>query len=147
MKKIIYLLSFIVLGIFASCERDSANIEFLNTINIDGKWEVTAHNDTMAISAPFTVQTTSSKNSTLNDSLIIKDSKDEFWSFQVTAALNEEFGTFETELSPNEVCEERIGVKIFNGKIINNDSIYFEIQFEDDVKPYESTYILKGHRK
>lgn len=147
MKKIIYLLGFIVLSAFASCERETLNNDFLNTVNANGSWEITAHNDSMVISSPFTVQTLVSKNSNGLDSLVIKDSDNGFWNFQVKAAVNSKFGTFETELSTCEICEERIGIIVTNGKIINNDSIYFEIQFEDDVNPYENTYKLMGHRK
>ena len=38
------------------------------------------------------------------------------------------------------------GIKVFNGKIIDSDSIYLEIQFEDDETPYGNTYQLKGYR-
>ena len=33
-----------------------------------------------------------------------------------------------------------------NGKILGSDSIYLEIQFEDDVTPYQNTYQIKGRR-
>ena len=151
MKKIIYLLAFIALGMIASCEQETNNSslpDFQNTtnVNITGKWEVTAHNDSIPVFGPFTLLTIANPESE-NDSITILDSEVKFWKFQVKAAVNEIDGTFETDLSNCEVSEEGIGIKIANGKILDSDSIYFEIQFEDDVKPYESTYILKGHRK
>ena len=69
-----------------------------------------------------------------------------FWKFQVKAAVSKQEGTFETELSNCELSEENIGIKIANGKIVDSDSIYFEIKFEDDETPYGNTYRLKGHR-
>ena len=60
--------------------------------------------------------------------------------------MEKENGTFQTKLSKCEVSEKGIGIKISNGQIVNPDSIYFEIQFEDDETPYGNTYVLKGHR-
>ncbi|HCY00507.1 MAG TPA: hypothetical protein DG754_10240, partial [Bacteroidales bacterium] len=85
-------------------------------------------------------------NETGGDSITVKDSEIKFWKFQVKANANDQNGTFETDLSNCEVSEVSIGVKINNGKILNTDSIYFEIQFEDDETPYGNVYILKGAR-
>ena len=150
MKKIIYFLAFVALAMFASCEQETNNSslpDFQNTtnVNITGKWEVTAHNDSIPVFGPFTLLTVSNPESE-NDSITILDSEVKFWKFQVKAAVNEIDGTFETNLSNCEVSEEGIGIKIANGKIVDIDSIYFEIQFEDDETPYGNTYHLKGHR-
>ncbi len=148
MKKLIYLLGFVALGMIISCEKETENAslpEGANSINVTGQWEVTAHNDSVAIFGPFTVLTVSDP-ATQNDSITIQDSEVKFWKFQVKAAVNEKDGTFETKLSTCELCEEGIGIKISNGKIVDSDSIYFEIQFEDDETPYGNTYRLKGHR-
>lgn len=148
MKKIIYLLGFVVLTMMASCEQEINNNlipEVSNTsdVNVVGKWEVIAHNDSVPVFGPFTLLTVNNSN---NDSITIQDSEVKFWKFQVKAAVNEKEGTFETNLSNCEVSEEGIGIKIANGKIVDSDSIYFEIQFEDDETPYGNTYRLKGHR-
>ena len=150
MKKFIYLLAFVALAIFASCEQEINNSslpDFQNTtnVNITGKWEVTAHNDSIPVFGPFTLLTVTNPDNE-NDSITILDSEVKFWRFQVKAAVNEIDGTFETDLSNCEVSEEGIGIKIANGKIVDSDSIYFEIQFEDDETPYGNTYHLKGHR-
>lgn len=154
MKKFIYLLAFVALGILASCERDTENTELSDvsnsindvaTVNVTGKWEVTAHNDSTAIYGPFTVLTVGDHEAK-SDSITIQDSEVKFWKFQVKAAVNEKDGTFETKLSICELCEEGVGVKIANGKIVDSDSIYLEIQFEDDETPYGNTYLLKGRR-
>ena len=148
MKKIIYLLGFVVLTMMVSCEQEINNnsipeVSNLSDVNVIGKWEVTAHNDSVPVFGPFTLLTVNNSN---NDSITIQDSEVKFWKFQVKAAVNEIDGTFETNLSNCEVSEEGIGIKIANGKIVDTDSIYFEIQFEDDETPYGNTYRLKGHR-
>ena len=150
MKKIIYLLAFVALGMIASCEQEINNSSFPDVqnptnINTTGKWEVTAHNDSIRVFGPFTLLTVTNPESE-NDSITILDSEVKFWKFQVKAAVNEIDGTFETNLSNCEVSEEGIGIKIANGKIVDSDSIYFEIQFEDDETPYGNIYRLKGHR-
>lgn len=150
MKKIIYFLAFVALAMFASCEQETNNSslpDFQNTtnVNITGKWEVTAHNDSTPVFGPFTLLTVTNPESE-NDSITILDSEVKFWKFQVKAAVNEIDATFETNLSNCEVSEEGIGIKIANGKIVDSDSIYLEIQFEDDETPYGNTYRLKGHR-
>lgn len=150
MKKLIYLLGFVALAMIASCENE-VNDSLLpdnqnsTSVNVTGKWEVTAHNDDVAVFGPFTLLTVSDPKAN-NDSITIMDSEVKFWKFQVKAAINEVDGTFETKLSNCELCEESIGVKIMNGKIINTDSIYLEIQFEDDETPYGNTFKLKGQR-
>ena len=150
MKKLIYLLGLIALGMLASCERETENASLpdaLNSgnVNVTGQWEVTAHNDSVQLSDPFTVLIVSDP-AAKNDSITIQDSEVKFWRFQVKAAVNEKDGTFETKLSTCELYDENIGIKITNGKIEDSDSIYFEIQFEDDETPYGNTYQLKGHR-
>lgn len=146
MKKIIYLLGFLMLGII-SCEKEenAATADEIKVIDITGQWEVTAYNDSTLISGPFKVITLKNPSAE-NDSITILDTEVKFWEFQIKAFADNKNGTFQTELSNCEVSEEAIGIKISNGKVFNSDSIYFEIQFEDDTTPYENTYRLKGHR-
>lgn len=148
MRKIIFLLGLVALGVIISCERDTESMvsnDQQNALNLTGQWEVMAYNDTVSLIGPFTVLTVSDPASN-NDSITIQDSEVKFWKFQVKAAVDAKDGSFETKLSKCEVSDVGIGVKISNGKILNSDSIYFEIQFEDDVTPYGNTYQLKGHR-
>lgn len=149
MKKIIYLLGLLTLGIITSCERETENATISDTtnsnkINMSGQWEITAYNDSSMVFGPFKIITLEA--SAGNDSIIIQDTEVKFWKFQVKALADEKYGTFQTTLSTCEVSPESIGIKISNGKILNSDSIYFEIQFEDDETPYGTTYLLKGHR-
>ncbi|SFS36531.1 lipid-binding protein [Proteiniphilum acetatigenes] len=148
MKKITYLLGFLAIGILVSCEKEADNgatDDASKPVNITGQWEVTAYNDSTLIFGPFKVITLKD-TSAQSDSITIQDTEVKFWKFQTKAFVDEKNGTFHTELSNCEVSEEAIGIKISNGKIFNSDSIYFEIQFEDDETPYKNTFQLKGHR-
>lgn len=146
MKKIIYLLGLITLGLITSCERE-AESEIPNPVNINttGQWEVNAYIDSTFVFGPFRV-ITRKDTSAGSDSITIQDAEEKFWKFRIKAFADEKQGTFETKLSNCEVSEKSIGVKIPNGKILSSDSIYFEIQFEDDTTPYGNIYQLKGHR-
>lgn len=153
MKNFIYLLSFILLSITISCEseidnqindesnKDSETIEDFSQFT--GEWQVTAYSgDSEFIFGPFQVTTLKAGN----DSITIFDTEERFWKFQVNALARVETGIFQTQLSNCDKSDESIGVKIPQGKILNADSIYFEIQFEDDETPFVHTYQLKGHR-
>lgn len=153
MKNFIYLLGFILLSVIISCESETENL--INDENHNegeiiedfsqfiGEWQVNAYSDSELIFGPFKVTTLR----TGNDSITILDTEEEFWKFQVKALAKVETGIFQTKLSNCEKSDESIGIKIPNGKILNTDSIYFEIQFEDDETPFVHTYQLKGRRE
>lgn len=142
MNKTIYIILLIVATVITSCQKDQEKIELNSSLN--GEWEVTAYlGDTIHGAFPLII---SSDFPLKIDSVTIGDTSKYFWNFQVKVSANHENGTFETRKSICENCSYGIGVKVFNGKIINSDSIYLEIQFEDDETPYGNTYQLKGHR-
>lgn len=150
MKRLIYFMGLLALGmIIVSCEKEIESESIIEdkqeVVNVTGKWEVMVHNDSAAIFGPFELLTIS-ETFIDNDSITIQDGEVKFWDFQVNASLNEKDGTFQTELSTCQICEEGVEIKIANGKIIDSDSIYFEIQFEDDITPFGRTYRMKGHR-
>lgn len=144
MNKTIYIILLIAASVVLSCERNEEKIELTSALN--GEWEVVAYlGDTpihdgafpLIISSDFPLKT---------DSITINDTSKYFWNFQVKVSADHENGTFETQKSICEHCRYGIGIKVFNGKIIDSDSIYLEIQFEDDETPYGNTYRLKGYR-
>ncbi|HHV87139.1 MAG TPA: hypothetical protein GXX42_15245 [Petrimonas sp.] len=143
MNKIIYVILLMVAAVITSCEKDEEKIALTSSLN--GEWEVMAYIDNTPIHGIFPLLISSDFPSK-TDSVTINDTSKYFWNFQVKVSANHENGTFETQKSICEHCSYRIGVKVFNGKIINSDSIYLEIQFEDDETPYGNTYQLKGHR-
>ena len=138
-------MGFLMLGAIISCEDEvENNARVSESVDFTREWEVTAYNDSTFIYGPFKV-TTLANNAEGNDSITIKDSEMNFWKFQVKPLADKKVGTFETQLSVCEWCEESIGIKISNGIISESDSIYFEIQFEDDETPYGNTYKIKGY--
>lgn len=148
MTKIKYIFALILtMIIIASCEREESFIADDQHVNepenlLIGNWSVNAYLADQVVFDSINVVITES----LGDSITIKDSINNFWSFQVKAAINDLKNGFQTEESVNENSELGIGIKIANGKVIDSDSIYFEISFEDDVTPFGNTYLLQGRR-
>jgi len=147
MNKIIYLFAiFAAMTVIASCEREDFqenNVDEQSITSIPGEWEVKAYlNDTL-IYDTFNIFT----SQVAGDSIIINDTVTNFWNFQVKAEVDEKRNSFQTRLSNNLMVKDfAVGVKIPVGKIIQSDSIYLEMQFEDDITPFGNNYQIKGHR-
>lgn len=134
------------MAMIASCEREDFqenNIDKQFITSIPGNWEVKAYlNDTLVYDT-FNLFT----SKIAGDSIIINDTITNFWNFNVKANVDEQNNTFQTKLSNNSLVSDFVvGVKIPIGKIIQSDSIYLEMQFEDDITPFGNTYQIKGHR-
>ena len=146
MKKLLYIITFTLLLFTTACETDSLS-EDLNTDlplienNLSGNWNMKAYVDKDEVFGPFDIEITYTADL---DSIIITDN--DFWGFQVKASANNSKNTFSTNLSVNELSKVGAQIKILNGKVIENETIYFEIQFEDDETPYGITYNIKGHK-
>lgn len=147
MKSIKYTSFFaaLLLVFLISCEKDDYQELQVPEIQATGLWNVAAYIDDAAVTVPFQLEITDAV-SPGGDSIVIKDTASDFWSFQVKVAKNGLKGIFGTKLSNCEISDPSIGIKIANGKIIQSDSIYFEIQFEDDQTPFGTTYQIKGGR-
>ena len=145
LKKIVIL--FVTAAFLLSCQHSEKEVSEApkTAINAVGEWNVSAYLNDSQISKPFTLIILNDI-SPKADSIILKDISKDFWDFQVKAAIDNTKDVFETKMSNCEVSDFNIGIKIPNGKMINSDSIYLEMQFEDDVTPYGNTYTLKGHR-
>ena len=143
MNRITHLILVVVTMIVSSCERYEENIQLPSSVM--GEWEITAYLENMPIYESFPLIIYANSSSKI-DSITLRDAADYFWNFQVKAAVNHENETFQTRGSVCELSKYKIGIKILNGKIIESDSIYFEIQFEDDETPYGNTYQLRGNR-
>ena len=130
----------------ASCERDDFqenNIDDKSVVSIPGEWEVKAYMNDSLIYDSFNLFT----SQITGDSIVINDTITNFWNFQVRAGVDKKTNTFQTKLSNNSMVKDfAVGVKIPVGKIIGSDSIYLEMQFEDDITPFGNTYQIKGHR-
>ena len=146
MKQILYIITFTLLLFTAACEKDS----FSEDLNLDlpskenslsGDWSVKTYIDKNEVFGPFDIEVAYTSDL---DSIIIKDN--DFWGFQVKASTNDTDNTFESTKSVNELSKVGAKIKILNGKVIENGTIQFEIQFEDDETPYGITYNVKGHK-
>jgi len=137
---------------------------------VSGDWKVNVYVGDVMVAGPVEIKSynsafgkdsiwiddygTSSWNST--DS-IWEIANGNFWTMQVKCAVDMKAKTFQTAGSVNAIGGYPIGIKVLNGKVINNDSIYLEVQFGDDgyedgagewvPTPYETTYKLAGHRE
>ena len=133
-----------LLFIMLECEKklENKDIHIIET-NLTGEWTVNAYMDNNMIFGPFTITTQMTSD---NDSLSIKDNG-AFWKFQTKAEVINPTDVFEANESLNEISNMGATINILNGIVINNDSIAFDIQFEDDETPYGITYTLKGSRK
>lgn len=144
MKKIFYLL--VLLFITVACEQTIEQEDIKTPItetNLAGNWTVNAYIDSNMIFGPFTITT---QVASKNQSLHIKDNGG-FWDFQTKAEILDSKNTFETISTINEVSNLEAKINILSGTIINNDSIAFDVQFEDDETPYAFTYKIMGRRK
>jgi len=142
---------------------------------VSGDWTVKVSIGGQEIYGPIEVKTYNSSFG--QDSIWIDDypvtefnkedstytTKGNFWGMKVKAAVNMKTKTFESAEFTNGMEHYPIHIKIMNGKVINKDSIYFEVQYEDDYRyddkgnvilddnglpkyKFENTYQISGHR-
>ena len=115
---------------------------------VAGDWKVKVTVDGAPVSwqlKPFEIK---SYNSSFGKDSIWIDDYAAFWPMKFKAAVNMASKTFHTPGSMNLEASSVDGnyypVVIKNGKIVGNDSIYFEAVFGDDPT---TTYVLAGHRE
>lgn len=141
MKKILFLLA-VVLA-FASCEPKFEK-EYSWAYPVAGDWLLTAYDkaDGSLYYGPFEIRAYNTSFGT--DSVWIDDySAHNFWAMKFKVAVDMKNLTFQSAGSTNAVSGYDINVIVNNGKIINKDSLYMEVKFEDDT----TTFILSGHRE
>lgn len=139
-KLYIFIIALIAI-ITTSCEQDIKTTDPANN-QLAGTWEVNALVLDNKVYGPFNINTAlTSKNV-----ITVADEDGRFWDFQVKANVGNNGNSFSANDAKCEISDPLIGVNIANGKVIQGDSIYFEIQFENDEEPYEITYKLTGHR-
>ena len=144
MRKILFFSLFMLLFITVACDQTLENeVSNLSETNLSGDWTVSAYIDNKIIYGPFTVSTLVTPE---NETILIKDN-DEFWKFQTKAQCIDSNDGFAAQSSVNQMSRLEAKINILDGSIIDNDSITFDIQFEDDETPYGFTYKIKGYRK
>ncbi|WP_243347008.1 lipid-binding protein [Parabacteroides sp. FAFU027] len=152
MKKINYLLLTLFMLLALSCEQEYKK-EYSWAYPLSGDWMLKEYVDGVASGSPFEIKIYNSSFG--KDSIWIDDygtgvasasQYGNYWTMKFKAKADMTSKTFQTGLSTSVIPGYGIGIKVANGKVINNDSIYFEIMFEDDATPYGVTHVLAGHR-
>jgi len=146
MKKINYLILLVVVLVGISCEPTYTKT-YSWAYPVAGDWKVKVYINGVEDSGPYEIKSYNTAKG--KDSIWIDDYNGNFYQFQFKVAVNMATKTFTngTDTVINAIPDYGIGVKVTNGKIIGNDSIYFEVQFADDTTPYGTTYQLAGHRE
>jgi len=155
MKKINYLILLVVILVGTSCEPT-----FVKTYSwacpVAGDWKVKTYTNGVEDGGPYEIKAYNSAFG--KDSIWIDDygigvdkaaNYGNYWTMKFKVAVNMSTKTFSNGTSTviNAIPDYGIGIKVMNGKIIGNDSIYFEVQFEDDTTPFGTTHQLAGHRE
>ena len=163
MKKINYLILLVVVLVGISCE-PTYKKTYSWAYPVAGDWRVNSYiGGVLQKGGPYEIKSYNSsfgKDSVWFDDYgsstfdAIKNkwtiSNGNFYTMKYKTSVNmstKTFGNDTTKAVMNAIGGYEIGIKVFNGKIIGNDSISFDIQFEDDTTPYGTTYQLAGHRE
>lgn len=166
MKKINYLFILMLTIIVASCEPKYEK-EYNWAYPVAGDWTVGVYVDGEVVPGYEKLEIKSYNSAFGKDSIWIDDygtstfntttnkwviTPGHFWTMKYKLAVNVSDKTFGNgkngtdSVYVNAIGGYDIGIKAMNGKIVGNDSIYFEIQFEDDTTPFGTTYQIAGHR-
>ena len=155
--------------LFAGCNQDDPSIEETAGKEIAGEWFVTYKVGTDDVGGGYSAIITSNTAANVATEMLISDYvapnslTGNFWSYKVKAQLNPDSKTF----TANEAVSSAlvgaaqdpydIKVNVLNGGVFKGmghsktgvkvDSIYFELQFEDDSSPFGTTYIVSGHKR
>jgi hypothetical protein len=155
MKKINYLILLVVVFVGISCE-PTYKKEYSWAYPVAGDWMVKTYVGGVAQGKPYEIKSYNSafgKDSVWIDDYGIGVDKaanyGNFWTMKFKVAVNIGDKTFSNGTTNviNAIPDYGIGINILNGKIVGNDSIYFEVKFEDDATPYGTTYQIAGHRE
>jgi hypothetical protein len=133
-----------VIAVFAACKPEYEK-EYSWAYPIAGDWTLSAYIDGEYIYGPFEMK--AYNTSFGQDSIWFDDyptaTSANFWQIKYKVAANMSDRTFQTSGSINAVDGYPIEIIVSNGQVINNDSITFDIEFEDDPG---TIYTLSGHR-
>jgi hypothetical protein len=143
MKKIFCTNKLLVLGLLficLSCEKAVYDKEYSSTNPISGDWTVKVTVGSDVVKGPFFMKI---YNTSLSKDSVWIDENMSFWQTKAKAKVDIKNLTFSATDAQNEVYDSM--VSFANGKVIGNDSIYFEVKYSDDTD--NLTYVFSGHRK
>lgn len=144
MKTIIFKYKFLPLTLLftvLSCQKMDYTQEFNWAYPISGEWALRLEYGGTTYPGPFFIKV---YNSSFGQDSVWIDDNGNIWPFKAKAKVDMKALTFSTTgyvSLPNTSSED--GVTITNGKIVKNDSIYFEAEFASDAG---TIYKMYGHR-
>jgi len=150
-----------------SCNSDDPNIKHTNAEALAGEWFVTVSVDGSDFNGGYGTIITSNTAANVSTEILISDlvdpnGKPSFTGYKVKAQSDLKTLSFSADKVMNamiDYADTSLHVSIANGKIFPKggfskskgvvDSIYFELQIEDDILagPYGTTYIVSGHKR
>lgn len=138
MKNILSIRNLLILALLIlgwACQEDYEE-KLSSTYPVSGDWTVRV-NDGASLTDPYFMKIYNTSFST--DSVWIEDGS--YLGFKSKFKVDMNSLTFSGVRPVNEMDTAR--VTLSNGKLVGNDSIYFEVTFYND----PTTYICAGHRK
>jgi len=150
-----------------SCSSDDPNIKHSATESIAGEWFVTYSVDGTDVNGGYSGIITSNTSANVATEMLITDyvvpnaTSGNFWSYKIKAQLDPKTNKFIANESVSSALyhDEPYGIKVneLNVGVFKNggksktgvtvDSIYFELQFEDDDPSFGTTYVVSGHKR
>ncbi|MBT1685767.1 lipid-binding protein [Dawidia soli] len=153
--------------VLLSCDSDDPSIGRTAGQEIAGEWWVTYSVDGEDAGGGYSEIITSNTAANVNTEMLLSDfvnptaAGGNFWTYKIKTQIDPTSKKF----SADEVTSTAtpggelydIKVNVLNGQIfidggksrtgVKTDSIYFEIQFEDDTTPFATTFVVQGHRR
>ncbi|MBZ4190681.1 lipid-binding protein [Niabella beijingensis] len=126
--------------VFFSCQKKIEK-EYSWAYPVAGDWTLKAHVGTDEVAGPFEVKIYNSSFG--QDSIWIDDYNGNFYQIKFKAKVDMSNLTFQTGGSKNAISGYDIDVKVTDGKVINNDSLSFKVEFSDDPG---TIFTVAGHR-
>lgn len=158
MKKIFMYIAVVSTALFSIACQEDPEPGGMETEELAGEWWVTYQVETSPgvledIAGGYYKMMT--YNTASNTDSIWIDDLEHFWEYKVKAKVGLANNTFSVSEGSNFVYESAVTIE--NGKVlvgqgksvsgVKTDSIYFEVSFDDDATPYETKYIVSGHRR
>lgn len=161
----------IALGLLAvllwRCNSDDPNIKNTATEAMAGEWYVTYSVGGTDVGGGHSKIITSNTAANVATEILVSDYVEpnavqgNFWSYKVKVQADPTAESFSANESVSSALYKGdpyyIKVNVMNGKVfpgkghsktgVTVDSIYFELQFEDDAPSFGNTYVVSGHKR
>jgi len=174
MKSKYFLYIFFLLPLMISgCNEDDPNVKKTNAVDFAGEWWVTysvknTDGSLEDVGGGYSKVLTSNTAANTASEIILTDvtgdqTRDHgnFWTYKVKVPSSLPSLSFvapeAASLATYDFDPYPIKLHVLNGKIIKDggfsktkvkvDSIYFEVEFEDDTPAFGTTYIVSGHKR